>query len=84
MTLGEFWGEFVSLSERELRGGLRRVWEFISRTAFYLRLAVDLAAAVLTGRIIAPLIFKLAARNLFHDRLRLPPRSPGSSFRWCW
>jgi putative ABC transport system permease protein len=74
------WGEFVSLSERELRGGLRRVWEFISGTAFYLRLAAKLAAAVLTGRIIPPLIFKLAARNLFHDRLRFAATITGIVF----
>ena len=73
-------GEFISLSGRELRGGLRHVREFISVTAIYLRLAAKLAAAVLTGRIIAPLIFKLAARNLFHDRLRFAATITGIVF----
>jgi putative ABC transport system permease protein len=74
------WGEFISLSGRELYGGLRRVREFISRTAIYLRPAVELAASLLTGRIIAPLIFKLAARNLFHDRLRFAATITGIVF----
>src|SRR5215472_18049834 len=60
--------EFISISKQELRGGLRRVREFISRTATYLRPAVQLVGALLVGR--APLVFKLAARNLLHDRLR--------------
>ncbi|MGB5181558.1 MAG: ABC transporter permease [Xanthobacteraceae bacterium] len=74
------WGKFISLSGRELRGGLRHVGEFISATAIYLRLVAKLAAAVLTGRIIAPLIFKLAARNLFHDRLRFAATITGIVF----
>jgi putative ABC transport system permease protein len=74
------WGEFISLSRWELRGGLRRVREFSSRTAIYLRPAVELAGSLLAGRIIAPLIFKLAARNLFHDRLRFAATITGIVF----
>jgi putative ABC transport system permease protein len=78
------WGEFISLSRRDwrgsLHGGFRRVGNFISATARYLWLAVKLAAAILTGRIIAPLIFKLAARNLFHDRLRFAATITGIVF----
>ncbi len=74
------WVEFISLSRRELRGGLRRVREFSSRTAICLRPAVELAGSVLAGRIIAPLIFKLAARNLFHDRLRFAATITGIVF----
>jgi putative ABC transport system permease protein len=73
-------GEFISLSRRDRRGGFRRVGEFISATANYLWLAVKLAVAVLTGRIVAPLIFKLAARNLFHDRLRFAATITGIVF----
>jgi putative ABC transport system permease protein len=78
------WGEFISLSRRDwrgsLHGGFRRVGDFISATARYLWLAVKLAVAILTGRIIAPLIFKLAARNLFHDRLRFAATITGIVF----
>jgi putative ABC transport system permease protein len=78
------WGQFISLSRRDwrgsLHGGFRRVGNFISATARYLWLAVKLAAAILTGRIIAPLIFKLAARNLFHDRLRFAATITGIVF----
>jgi putative ABC transport system permease protein len=78
------WGEFISLSRRDwrgsLHGGFRRVGNFISATARYLWLAVKLAVAILTGRIIAPLIFKLAARNLFHDRLRFAATITGIVF----
>jgi putative ABC transport system permease protein len=78
------WGEFISLSRRDwrgsLHGGFRRVGNFISAAARYLWLAVKLAAAILTGRIIAPLIFKLAARNLFHDRLRFAATITGIVF----
>jgi hypothetical protein len=64
------WGEFISLSKRQLGNALRRVREFTTGTAFYLQRTGQLAAAVLAGRILVPLIFKLAARNLFHDRVR--------------
>lgn len=74
------WGEFISLSGRELRGGLRHVREFITRSACYLQRAFQLAVAVLAGRILVPLIFKLAARNLFHDRLRLAATITGIVF----
>jgi putative ABC transport system permease protein len=74
------WGEFISLSGRELHGGLRRVREFISRTAINLRPAVELAASFLAGRTIAPLIFKLAARNLLHDRLSFAATITGIVF----
>jgi putative ABC transport system permease protein len=78
------WGQFISLSRRDwrgsLHGGFRRVGDFISATARYLWLAVKLAVAILTGRIIAPLIFKLAARNLFHDRLRFAATITGIVF----
>jgi hypothetical protein len=57
------WGEFTSLSGRQLRGGLRQVHEFTSGAAFYLQRMFQLAAAVLAGRILMPLIFKLAVRN---------------------
>ena len=70
--------EFISISKQELRGGLRRVREFISRTATYLRPAVQLVGALLVGR--APLVCKLAARNLFHDRLRFAATITGVVF----
>ena len=73
-------GELISVSRRDLRGGLRRVGKFAAGAAFYIGGAVKLAAAVLTGRIIAPLIFKLAARNLFHDRLRFAATITGIVF----
>jgi putative ABC transport system permease protein len=76
MTLGEI----ISLSRRDLRGGFRRVGEFISATGHYLWLAIKFAVAVLTGRIIAPLIFRLAARNLLHDRLRFAATITGIVF----
>ena len=41
----------------------------VGNFAINLRPAVELAASFLAGRTIAPLIFKLAARNLLHDRL---------------
>jgi putative ABC transport system permease protein len=78
------WGQFISLPRRDwrgsLHGGFRRVGNFISAAARYLWFAVKLAAAILTGRIIAPLIFKLAARNLFHDRLRFAATITGIVF----
>ena len=64
------WTGFVSVSKRELRGGLRRVGVITAVIATNLRRAAVFAASVLTGRTMAPLLFKLAARNLFHDRLR--------------
>jgi putative ABC transport system permease protein len=76
MTLGEF----ISLSQQDLRGGLRRVGEFISRIIAYLRPAGKFAVLLLTGRIVAPLIFKLATRNLFHDRLRFAATITGIVF----
>ena len=76
MTLGEF----ISLSRRDLRGGLRRVGRFTAGAAFYIRAAVRLGVAVLAGRFVIPLIFKLAARNLFHDRLRLAATITGIVF----
>ena len=73
-------GEFISLSRQDLRGGLRRVGKFIAGTAFYIGAAVKLIAAVLAGRFVIPLIFKLAARNLFHDRLRFAATITGIVF----
>src|SRR5262249_49730490 len=70
--------EFISISKQELRSGLRRVREIISRTATYLRPAVQLVGALLVGR--APLVCKLAARNLFHDRLRFAATLTGVLF----
>jgi putative ABC transport system permease protein len=72
---GESQGEFISLSGR---GGLRRVRDFISRTATNLRPAVGLAGSLLAGR--PPLILKLAARNLFHDQLRFAATITGIVF----
>jgi len=72
--------EFVSVSRRGLRGGLRRLCEFTANTVIYLWLAVKFVAALLTGRKVAPLIFKLAARNLFHDRLRFAATITGIVF----
>src|SRR5690242_15915834 len=73
----ESWGEFILLSGR---GVLRRVGEFISRTAINLWSAAKFAASLLIGRTIAPLFFKLAARNLFHDRLRFAATITGIAF----
>jgi len=36
----------------------------------YSRLAAELCSPLLASQLVTPLIFKLAARNLFHDRLR--------------
>ena len=74
------WAEFISLSRRDLRGGLRRFREFAATTIIYLWRAAAFAAALLTGRKVPPLIFKLAARNLFHDRLRLAATITGIVF----
>jgi putative ABC transport system permease protein len=74
------WGEFISLSKRQLGNALRRVREFTTGTAFYLQRTGQLAAAVLAGRILVPLIFKLAARNLFHDRVRFAATITGIVF----
>src|SRR5690242_2702264 len=73
----ESWGEFILLSGR---GVLRRVGEFTTGTAFYLQRTGQLAVAVLAGRILVPLIFKLAARNLFHDRVRFAATITGIVF----
>ncbi len=73
-------GKFISLSGRELRGGVRHVREFTSRTAFYLQCTFQIAVAVLAGRTLVPLFFKLAARNLFHDRLRFAATVTGIVF----
>jgi putative ABC transport system permease protein len=74
------WGEFLPLSGRELHGGLCRVREFVSRVVTYVRPVAEFTASLLTGRIVAPLIFKLAARNLFHDRLRFAATITGIVF----
>ena len=64
------WTGFVWGSKRELRGGLRRVGAIAAAIATNLGRVAVFAASLLTGRTMAPLLFKLAARNLFHDRLR--------------
>src|SRR6516164_2597359 len=74
------WAEFISLSRRDLRGGLRRFREFAATTIIYLWRAAAFAVALLTGRKVPPLIFKLAARNLFHDRLRFAATITGIVF----
>ncbi len=71
---------FISVSKRELRAGLRRVGEFTAATAGYLLRIVEFAWSVLTRRTVLPLIFKLAARNLFHDRLRFAATITGIVF----
>lgn len=76
-TAGKSRGEVISLSER---GGRRRVGEFISWTAIGLWSAVKFAGSLLIGRKVAPLFFKLAARNLFHDRLRFAATITGIVF----
>src|SRR5262249_57752293 len=72
--------EFISVSRQGLRGGLRRLREFTARTLIYLLRGAAFAVSLLTGRKIAPLFFKLAARNLFHDRLRLAATIAGIVF----
>ena len=72
--------EFISVSRQGLRGGLRRLREFTARTLIYLWRGAAFAVSLLTGRKIAPLFFKLAARNLFHDRLRLAATITGILF----
>lgn len=74
------WEKLILFSRRELRGGLRRVAEFIAATAGYLLRMVEFAWSVLTRRTVLPLIFKLAARNLFHDRLRFTATITGIVF----
>jgi putative ABC transport system permease protein len=64
------WEDFISFSARKLRGALHRAWEFTARILGYARPAVDLGWSILLGRSVVPLALKLAARNLFHDRLR--------------
>jgi len=72
--------EFISVSRQGLRGGLRRLSEFTARTFIYLWRVAAFAVSLLTGRKITPLFFKLAARNLFHDRLRLAATITGIVF----
>jgi putative ABC transport system permease protein len=72
--------EFISLSRRGLRGGLGRLREFAATTVIYFRRAIEFAASILTGRTVVPLIFKLAGRNLFHDRLRFAATITGIVF----
>jgi putative ABC transport system permease protein len=74
------WEKLILFSRRELRAGLRRVAEFIAATAGYLLRMVEFAWSVLTRRTVLPLIFKLAARNLFHDRLRFTATITGIVF----
>jgi putative ABC transport system permease protein len=74
---GESWGDFIS---RSGRGGLRRIGAFLAKIAVNLWSAAKFAASLLTGRTVAPLFFKLAARNLFHDRLRFAATITGIVF----
>src|SRR5438067_13100349 len=74
------WAGFIPISRQELRGGLRRVRKFSAGTAGHLLSAVRFALSVLTGRTVVPLLFKLAVRNLFHDRLRFAATITGIVF----
>jgi putative ABC transport system permease protein len=74
------WAGFISISKQELRGGLRRVRKFSAGTASHLLSAVRFVLSVLTGRTVVPLMFKLAVRNLFHDRLRFAATITGIVF----
>src|SRR5438067_5011643 len=74
------WAGFIPISRQELRGGLRRVRKFSAGTAGHLLSAVRFVLSVLTGRTVVPLLFKLAVRNLFHDRLRFAATITGIVF----
>jgi putative ABC transport system permease protein len=72
------WQQIISLSARQLHDQLRRARILATNScssapsffsARYLQLAAEWPP-ILSSKFIVPLIVKLAARNLFHDRLR--------------
>jgi putative ABC transport system permease protein len=70
----------TAISKQELRGGLRRAQKFSAGTGNHLVSAAWFVLSLLTGRTVLPVIFKLAARNLFHDRLRFAATITGIVF----
>jgi hypothetical protein len=72
--------EFLSASRKGLGGALGRLREFTARTLIYVWRGTAFVVSLLTGRKLAPLFFKLAARNLFHDRLRFAATITGIVF----
>jgi putative ABC transport system permease protein len=62
--------DFIGRSVRRLRSGIQRVNGLVFASRNDIRLVVQFSSRVLAGHYAFPLVFKLAARNLFHDRLR--------------
>jgi putative ABC transport system permease protein len=74
------WQEFLALAARDLRSGLRRLQKFAAARQRRVGTGIKLAPLGLARSFVIPLILKLAARNLFHDRLRFAATITGIVF----